>query len=478
MLSSFVELVKELQQADESITVLPWKSSSIERALSIKSEMPETITKVSKYFFQVYVPKKNTAAILYPQLHLGHDNCFEDIREALQPWLTSKEQGLFLNMLQAEDGVEIGWLCYSTRAMDVGALADELQDVLGIQFGLCWKNINTGSRNINQTQQVKALIVEVSAKQKWVAVNSLLKLYGRSIKGNDKYPNGIRLRFVTLKKGCINKAEKSKMDKLCQRQKEFQETIRSTTSTDFVQLDYSTNQGRTPTLRQMIMSLMSRENSNIPLFHSVDLDWRKEGFTFQYSPTLADEAETTINTLLPVLIHKFPNVDVDNYFLEETVDRCESMRWDSEKQMVVDDELDLETEHLDDDEDLIGFEFDKVALEELQRPTKFPMPHDDDSVSTLCSPTTKINRSDNNTDTNPTPSISATDTSSSLSNLTTEQEAIKTLDSRLTGLASQLVAQQNKQNNQFNQLLKAFQQHTSNSSNEDASSSKNSGNST
>lgn len=51
ILTAFLELVKELQQADESITVIPWKISLFEKALSNKSEMPDTITKVSKYFF-------------------------------------------------------------------------------------------------------------------------------------------------------------------------------------------------------------------------------------------------------------------------------------------------------------------------------------------------------------------------------------------------------------------------------------------
>lgn len=100
--------------------------------LTLKSEAPDTITKLTKYLHKVYVPKKSTAAVLYPQLYFGHNNSFDKIRESLQTWLTCKEQGIYYNMLQAEDGVEIGWLCYSTCSMDAGALSDEIKDITGI----------------------------------------------------------------------------------------------------------------------------------------------------------------------------------------------------------------------------------------------------------------------------------------------------------------------------------------------------------
>ena len=68
-------------------------------------------------------------------------------------------------MLQAEDAKDIGWLLYSTRETDVGALADEITDMIGYKIGLRWKNIPTGAKK--QENLVKALIVESSAKQKW-----------------------------------------------------------------------------------------------------------------------------------------------------------------------------------------------------------------------------------------------------------------------------------------------------------------------
>ena len=62
---------------------------------------------------------------------------------------------------------------------------------------------------------------EVSAKKKWECQSKLLKHYSRKIKTPEEYPNGIRLRFVKLRSSGVNKVEKSKMDKLRQRQQEF-----------------------------------------------------------------------------------------------------------------------------------------------------------------------------------------------------------------------------------------------------------------
>ena len=83
--------------------------------------------------------------------------------------------------------------------------------------------------------------------------------------------------------------EKSKMDKLRGRQKDFLKSICSSTHDDMLQLDYSKDAGNIPTLRQMIMGLKSTQTS-APLFHCVDLDWRSEGFTLQFSSKLATEA--------------------------------------------------------------------------------------------------------------------------------------------------------------------------------------------
>ena len=151
---------------------------------------------------------------------------------------------------------------------------------------------------MSKDNMVRALSLEVSAKKKWSILSALLKIYSRAIKDPSEYPNGIRLSFVKLKTSSVNYIEKSKIDKLRTRQKKLLAAICSRSTDEIIHLDYSYDSGLVPTLRQMIMGLKSAITS-APIFHCVDLDLRNEGFTFQFSPNLAEEAETTVNTLLP-----------------------------------------------------------------------------------------------------------------------------------------------------------------------------------
>ena len=99
---------------------------------------------------------------------------------------------MFYNMLQEEeDGKEIGWLLYSTREMDAGVLADKIMDVIGVNIGLRWKVINSGSKKIAKDNMIRALSVEVSSKVKTKCTARLLCLYSRRMKPVHEYPNGI-----------------------------------------------------------------------------------------------------------------------------------------------------------------------------------------------------------------------------------------------------------------------------------------------
>lgn len=143
----------------------------------------------------------------------------------------------------------------------------------------------------------------------------------------ESYPNGIRMRFVKLKKDSINAEERSKLDKLRHRQVEFLKNIDKHTNYKILQLDYSPNAGVIPTLRQMIMGLTSTGNWQMPIFHSVDMDWQQDGFVFQYSKKLADEAETVLNGLLPLLKHHYPQADVGSNFSCDAEVRCATLAY-------------------------------------------------------------------------------------------------------------------------------------------------------
>ena len=368
--------------------------------------------------------------------------------------MNNNDHGMYYKMLQADDGTDVGWLLYSTREIDAGALADELSEVLGPKVGLRWKSLDTGSKTIKT--RTRALTVEVSSQVKYTAIRKLTKLYSRVIKPTSEYPNGIRLRFVKLKKDAINAEERSKLDKLRYRQQQFLEGIKSTTSYEILQLDYSNDAGKIPTLRQMIMSLTCLQDKKPPIFHCVDMDWQMDGFVFQYSSDLAEEAETTLNTLLPLLHHHFPKADVGSNFTCEAEDRCSMMYWDKDKNMIVDKDYEGESGIIEDCENLVGFIFD-TKIESVNDTSKRPlnksfMPHDSDSVSTF-----KLKLG--NTFVPSTPSITETPPSLQSSNVDDSLSSITPLQtSSVEATLQSLTSQVQQQQTQFQTLQQMLQQ--------------------
>jgi hypothetical protein len=84
-----------------------------------------------------YISKQTNQVITtYPSIYIGHDKSIPEIREELYFWLNAGHHGLFEKILQVENSSEIGWLLYSTKDMDAGALVDEIADIIGLQVGL------------------------------------------------------------------------------------------------------------------------------------------------------------------------------------------------------------------------------------------------------------------------------------------------------------------------------------------------------
>jgi hypothetical protein len=188
-----------------------------------------------------YIGKiKNQNITTYPGVYIGYDKQFSDIRSDLQYWLNTGNHGLYECMLQVKNSSEIGWLLYLTKAMDTGALVDEIADLVGLQVGLRWKIIDVGAKGkLPEAQRVHALNVDVDSNHRWDAQKKLSVYFGRVMKNKEEYPNGIQLRFVKSKRDAINSVEKSKIEQLRARQKSFLSNILSTDTWDIVQLDYA-----------------------------------------------------------------------------------------------------------------------------------------------------------------------------------------------------------------------------------------------
>ena len=360
VLSKLQEFLGELSNADKESALLPWKRSDAQKGkLDERVAFPTELSVMRVYATKLYTGKQNESITTYPNLYIGHSLSFAEIRRKLQQWLQDGNHGMYRNMLQVENSSEIGFLVYSCREMDAGALADEMEEKFGFSVGLRWKTINTGKRNLPRNQQIKALIVEVDASHRHQCQKELSRFYRRTTRPIDEYPNGIRLRFAKSWDDAINTSEKRKIEKLRMRQKDFLASIRTTSTYDILDLDNSPDADATiPTLRQMVMSIRSKDDDTIPLFHCVDLDYTGSGYSFIYSNDVAEEAECAVNTLIPYLRHFFPEATMylDRLFEESALDRCDSLVFDAGLNEVIDTDVSDGVE-IEVDEALQGFRF-------------------------------------------------------------------------------------------------------------------------
>ena len=412
----------------------------------------------------------------------------------------SGNHGFYHNMLQAEATETIGWLLYSTKSIDAGALAEDLYDKFEVQVGLRWMTIDTGTKGkIPFEKKVFALHVEAIKKEKNTVKKALLQLYGRSswITSQD-LPNGIRLRFVTPRKEATSTHAITKLDRLRQRQKGFLNTVeRSETNWDIIHLDWRLRD-ETPTLREMIMNLKSSTHDT-KLFLSVDLDQQKSGFIFQYLPEVKEEARSMTRTLYTFLLWElnvkreedYDSDDADDieplkeeelqkFFDADALLRMEDLHYDPIKKVVVDKFVDTYLEFID-DEELLGNKFEHEEVMEtaaINRPTPKPLESnvfregDDDTVSTLgtvktsfsSKSRTKIKRGTRTNRTN----YDDSNTVSSESSISAE--SFSTLESRVDTMNSEFQLHTSK----LDQLIKLIaDNHTSNTAKSSQSSSGN-----
>ena len=495
LVSAYQELLKKFKEStQENIGIIAWRDDDIPRyhSLTEAEHIPSILGKLLVYSPRLFPGKSNKPNTVYAKIHLAHECLFTDIQSELSYWLRSNSHGMYYNMLQAESVVDIGWLLYSLRCMDAGALAEELYDLYGIEIGLRWKVIDQGVKGkIPADQRISALHIEARLEKKSATIKALLALYGRTTEDNVK-PNGVKFRFVTLRSSATSRSSITKLTRLRARQKKFLSKICQSSSWDILLLDHTIRDG-TPTLRQLIMNLKSTEYDKVHLFHSVDLDYNGDGFVFAYLPELKAESESAMQTIFP-LIRYHSNVsqnlvndnqnainvddhtststltspELQSFFTQEALDRTDDMYYDKTKQCIIDPLIDNNLEFVIEDDTLdklLGPDIDDTVPNTASNIPGRPAPRllhsslvpqgDNDSISTF-GESIYSRRTDNSSKSRfrvPTLRFPASDESVSSAATAVTTDEFNSLNNRVHSISSQL-AQNQSQNNEILKLLR------------------------
>ena len=148
---------------------------------------------------------------------------------------------------------------------------------------------------------------------------------------------------------------------------------------------------------------------------------------------------------------------MEDYFSEEAIENNADMYWDEERRCAV-DRNNNETSEFQGDEELPGFSFDKEALDELNREVdRKVMPEDSDSISTFRQAKTPAKETSRISNVplasgSGSRSVSAASIGTSLTN-----KSYATLDSRISGLASQMQSNQSKTEKQMKLQQEQFE---------------------
>ena len=129
-------LLTALIKSDPSVTIMQCVAKSHLKELHRPEEVPHMINSMRSYVNKLLVPGEGSNRVIYLNMMIRHDDLLEVLKEKLSIWMRETNSGLCYKMLQVEEGAEVGCLLYSTREMDAGALANEIEDILGFPVGL------------------------------------------------------------------------------------------------------------------------------------------------------------------------------------------------------------------------------------------------------------------------------------------------------------------------------------------------------
>ena len=437
LIAGITKLFARLKTSDPTVVIYPWHNEHVPGAPTIVDTklIPTSLSTLKKYF-----PRLNPRAMggeYFTTVRLGFSESLDGLVENNAWWFQEQKISMWPRPLQCEETTVLGWLLYSVREMDIKSLTTVLSDSSGIDFGLRWQTITLGQKGpISEENKIRAIHVEVDTCDAASAKRWLERTYGTRTLG--PFPHGIKMRLVPELTPLTNTQSRVKIERLRARQARFCKKVVRTRTWELTSLDYvSPDVGHS--LRQLMMEIKSKEKPVLPLFHSVDLQWRGDGHVVTYLPEFESEARMMLIGLLTYLNFHHPDKAeaLETYFSDSAVERAVETKWDPDQYCMIsaDDErvdalvdADLDYDLLDSDDDENTAKAVSGTGQQVpapQRPDATNLQSrtlygkDDDSVSTFASTRTGQSRKKR---VNFAPTPSASDTTGHKSSTSTMQD--------------------------------------------------------
>jgi hypothetical protein len=370
---AILEIWSVLKDADRRLIIYPWHQSAHGRykALSDMTKFPKKKETLIRYFKDAYF--RPHAGPMYIRVYLGCDLTMEDLGKQTSGFFNSPKNrlrvGFWMNPLQFEEIVEIGWLFHSTPGMNANTIQDEIFRHCGIKTALRWKIIAAELKGeLPKALQIRAYHVSVRredmAAAKFVLTRKIFARHRRS-----HFIGGSPMRLIPIMKD-VSPNHKQKCIYYIALQSSFLNKIDSMESWEIINLNNVAVGLNGASLRRLILEIPLRDDPSRQAFLSVDRAFNNASTKFYFYKSNASECRSRITTLLPYLV--FTNLTkekgIKSCFSGDANERAKGVRWDSERMevMTADDEI-MDMYHSiyddDDDQDLVDDFARKILLD-------------------------------------------------------------------------------------------------------------------
>jgi hypothetical protein len=389
----------QVLEVDKAAALAPWleEHQNDNPLLFNLMRFPMTLGLLKKYFSRAQ--PSTSGQTLYVSILMAHDVPFEEIMENVRWWLQEKKCGLWKRQVQSETVKQVGYLLYSTRALEPEYMKLLVEKAVNkdrrarrcghkLELGFRWRVIPMGKQGrIKEEDQVRAMHVECPAEDFQLTKAILSDIYAANA---EVFPGGMKFRLVPDIYGVANPETRAKVLHLRARQALFLSKVMTMTSYEITSLDHRfvCKEGFSASMRERIMWIKSRERATLGQFVSVTAQYNGSGVVFTFIPQVESEARSMVASLIPKFRHEYGD-EIKKFFKADAWDMHEDTQWDPELGVAVT----LDDQRVDDitEQDLeYQWEGEVVAMEVTNVPRR-PDPRekslygDDggDSVSTF-----------------------------------------------------------------------------------------------